>query len=147
MSRAQLRDVYAWIIDTLRNDPQLIALGHDQVWSHQAPKTATTPFFLLQKQTGGFYHTLGNKTPIRRHFVAIKSVTMGSEGASDGGDLGRQAISRAEELIGDKLPVLPNGYTMKIRFSSDFEYREAESGNLVFYHVGVVFEIILGSNL
>lgn len=141
---ASLNDVYEYIVTTVTGDATLTTLGHNSIWSHQAPENVPAPFFIMAKQTGGFDFALDSTRTMDEHFVMIKSVTEASSTGADGGALGRDAMNRLRELIVFQRPTLTSGYTIFIGESNDFEYREAESGNNIFYHVGVVFRIILG---
>lgn len=141
---ASLNEVYQYISTTVTNDPDLTTMQHNRIWSHQAPENVPSPYFIMAKQTGNFNFALSSTRAYDSHYVMIKSVTESSASGADGGALGRNAMGRLRDLIVFQRPVLLSGYTMVIKESHDFEYREAESGNVLIYHVGVVFEIMLG---
>lgn len=145
MAIATLNDIFGYIVTTVTGDATLTSLGHNSMWAHQAPENVPTPFFIIAKQTGGFDQLLGSGRAFDNHSVMIKSVTsVSTSGSGDGGALGRTAMNRLRELIVFQQPTLTTGYTMVIRETNDFEYREAESGGNIFYHVGCVFQIMLG---
>jgi hypothetical protein len=141
---ASLNDVYEFIATEVANDPYLTSINHNTIWSHQAPEMARTPYFIMHKQTGGFNFTLNSGRAYDQNMITIKSVTEATHDSGDGGALGRDAMSRLRELIVFQRPTLSSGYTMVIQENNDFEYREAESGNVLIYHVGIVFRIMLG---
>ena len=141
---ASLNDVYGFISTQVTTDAQLTTMQHNRIWTHQAPENVPAPYFIMAKQTGNFNFALNSTRTHDSHYVMIKSVTQSSASGADGGALGRDAMNRLRELIVFQRPTLTAGYTMVIKESHDFEYREAESGNVIIYHVGVVFEIMLG---
>lgn len=141
---ASLGDIYEFIATTLANDSELQSMGHQHAWSHQAPPQAPFPYFIIQKQSDNYRHTLNEGRAYDQHFIAVKSVTRNTVEESDGGNLGRRANERARELLYGKHPAVNNSYTMRIRESNGFEYREAEDGNRIYYHVGTVYGIMLG---
>lgn len=141
---ASLNDFYEYVTGAVTSDATLTSLGHNTIWSHQAPEVSNSPYFIMAKQTGSFDKTLGRGQAFDSHFVMIKSVTMASPSGGDGGWLGRQAMGRLRDIITYAQPVIPSGYTISVLPNNDFEYREAESGSVIIYHVGIVFEVILG---
>lgn len=141
---ASLNDIYGFITTAVTTDATLTSMQHNRIWSHQAPENVPSPYFIMAKQTGNFNFALSSTRTHDSHYVMIKSVTQASPVGGDGGALGRDAMDRLRELIVFQRPTLTSGYTMVIKESHDFEYREAESSNVIIYHVGVVFEIMLG---
>lgn len=141
---APLGEIIGFIVGTISNDPVLQGLGHSVAWSHQAPSQTPFPYFIIQKQSDNYRFTLDSGRAFDQHFISVKSVTRNNIEESDGGELGRLANERAREILFTQRPTLSNGYTMRIRESNGFEYREAEDGNRLYYHVGTVYAIMMG---
>ena len=138
---AHLRDIYNWIVTTINADSTLTSLGLNKAWTFTAPEGTAFPYVIISKQTGGHDHSLGNQEIMNRHWLAIKCVDTGF----DGGDRARQVMDRVKTLINHQTPALSGGgYTIAVLASNDFEYREQENGNNVFYHVVIVFMVQLG---
>lgn len=145
MAVATLNDVLEYIVTTVTNDSVLESWDHNSVWAHQAPENVPTPFFILDPASNTSSFSLGNSRTFDSYSMAIKSVTTVSDsGTADGGSLGRDAMNRLRDILVFQKPSLSSGYTMVIRESNGFEYKEAESGGNIFYHVGTYFEILLG---
>lgn len=135
-----VRDINAYIVSTLENDATLQGWGVD-VFSLAAPEDYPTPFIIMERQSGVHDYHLGVES-IQRHWIFLKSVTLGE----DGGKLGRQIMDRVNVLLTGQTPTIPSGYVARVQATTDLEYIEAETGNIQFFHVGTVFQFFLGNN-
>lgn len=141
---ASINSIYQFMVGEVEADPVLTSMNHNRIWAHQAPETSPMPYFIIDREPGDFAFTLGYGRAFDEYRVSVKSVTRNSRTSSDGGALGRNALTRFREIVPLRRPVVLNGYTMVIREFSDFDFDEPETGDNVYYHTGVVLEVTLG---
>jgi hypothetical protein len=138
----RISDVVSWLITTINADATLNTLGltDGNIFFHNAPENTPFPYIILQVQSNSKSYVLGHGQAFTRTWMAVKCLDMGT----DGGNRARRIRDRVEDVLNLQTPTLPEGYALDIRTTTGFEYSEAESGNMNFYHVGSVFVINLG---
>ena len=137
---AHLRDAINYIVTAINADATLTGLGLNKAWTYSAPEKTPFPYVIIQKQAGTHDYVMCQQA-FSSHFLAIKCV----DKSFDGGDRARRIMDRVTALIELQTPSLTDGgYVMNIMANNSYEYDEQESGNNNFYHVVIVFKVILG---
>jgi hypothetical protein len=132
---ATFRDAVQWVIGQLTGDTVLNGLGVNGIYFYLAPENVQLPYIILQKQTDAQWGALDAKQSYSRNWIVVKCVADGT----DGGDTARQVMDRVHELVDYKSASVTSGKIMSVNPQTGYELKEAESGNLLYIHVGSVF--------
>lgn len=137
---ADASDVITWIVGIINADTTLSnTYGLHGAWVNNSPEGTVAPAVIIQKQTGSHKYTMGREA-YNRHWISVKCVDQ----SLDGGDRARSVMKRVKTLLNLGSVTMTSGTSMMFRADTDFEYGEQESGNVAFYHVGIVFVAWLG---